>query len=183
MLLNVNSSSLLVVDVQEGLLPAVSEPRQVIDNTQILLQTACQLGVPVFVSEQYPKGLGHTAQSLDSFLNEAQAQVFEKINFSCYRENQIREVIGQQSQRKQLVICGMEAHVCVLQTAIEFQQAEYDVFLVTDAISSRMNENKKVACERMQQAGVTLVSTEMVAFEWMGKAGTDSFKSIAALIK
>ncbi|WP_420547111.1 hydrolase [Curvivirga sp.] len=181
--MNTNSSSLLVVDIQERLLSAMSEPRKVIDNTQILLQTALQLKVPVYVSEQYPKGLGHTAQSLEGCLKEANAQVFEKINFSCYREANIREAISQKSERKQIVICGMEAHVCVLQTAIEFQQAGYNVFLVTDAISSRTEESKKIACMRMQETGVTLVSTEMVAFEWMGKAGTDSFRSVSALIK
>lgn len=175
MLLERDKSQLLMVDVQERLLPAMSDPTLVLKNGGRLLEAARTLAVPVVVSEQYPTGLGRTVPELAN-LAPANA-VHEKVEFSCFA-NPALSAAGRQT-----VIFGIEAHVCVLQTAIEMTAAAHDVTIVVDAIGSRVADSKEIALRRLQDAGVRLATTEMVLFEWLRRAGTPEFKTISRLIR
>ena len=180
MLMDAARSSLLIVDVQQNLGPVMAEPRQVYRNCGRLLRGAARLAVPVTISEQYPKGIGPTMGEL---LAEApEGAVVEKMHFSCAAEPAILSRL-QAFQRPQVVIAGIEAHVCVLQSAIGLKMAGFDVFVVADACSSRVAANHQLALDRMDSAGVVVVSTEMVLFEWLHVAGTPEFKDMIQLIK
>lgn len=180
MLLSHERSTLVVVDVQERLAPAVHAHDRVIRNTGILLDSARALGVPVLVSEQYPKGLGPTVPALRDKLDGA--AVVEKIHFGCAGEPEFLRRLDA-LDREQIVLCGMEAHVCVLQTALGLRALGRTVYLVADATSSRVPANAELGIARMRGAGVEIVSTEMVVFEWLHRAGTPAFKTLSALIK
>ena len=180
MLITADQSCLLVIDIQDRLAPTMADTSMVIDNTAVLLKAARTLGVPVLVSEQYPRGLGPTTPELAALIPSD--SVVEKVHFSCMSEDgyvrRFREI-----GRSQLVLVGIEAHVCVLQTAEQLVEAGCDVFVVADATSSRTVANHEAALERMRADGVHVVTTEMVAFEWLARAGTPQFKEISALIK
>jgi nicotinamidase-related amidase len=179
MLLERGKSQVLMVDVQERLLPAMSDPTLVLKNGGRLLEAARTLAVPVVVSEQYPTGLGRTVAELAN-LAPANA-VHEKVEFSCFANSALHAALS--TPDRQTVIFGIEAHVCVLQTAIEMAASAHDVTIVVDAISSRVAESKEIALRRMQDAGVRLATTEMVLFEWLRRAGTPEFKTISRLIR
>ncbi|MEH6472700.1 MAG: hydrolase [Halopseudomonas sp.] len=176
MLISPTNSLLLVVDIQEKLVPAVCQPEQLVSQTRWLMEIAALLDVTVLVSEQYPQGLGNTVAELSKLVTPE--QVIDKLHFSCASDSNCLERI-QQAQRKQIVICGMEAHVCVLQTAIGLKKQGFEVFVVGDLISSRSDADKQLAIARLQHLKIQVVSREMVAFEWMEKSGTDSFKAIS----
>jgi nicotinamidase-related amidase len=175
MLMNVSDSGLLVVDVQERLCPAVDDWQRVLDRVIWLVRLARQMHVPVMVSEQYPKGLGRTHPDL---VAELPANVTgEKLHFSCAAEDCLAPFAA--NQKSQLVICGMEAHVCVFQSAVELATQGRSVFVVADAVTSRNPQDKDLALERMRRHGIEIVSAEMVAFEWLRRAGTDQFREIS----
>ncbi|MFT5722027.1 MAG: nicotinamidase-related amidase [Motiliproteus sp.] len=176
MLISPDNALLLVVDIQEKLVPAVCQPEQLIKQTGWLMEIAVLLKVPVLVSEQYPQGLGHTVADLAKLVTPE--QVMEKQHFSCAAEFSCSEAIRKQ-QRNQIVICGMEAHICVLQTAIGLQQQGFEVFVVGDLISSRNETDKQLALARLQQLQIQVVSREMVAFEWLERSGTENFKTVS----
>jgi len=180
MLIERERACLLVVDVQERLAPAMAEPETLVRNAAVLMQAAARLGIPVVVSEQYPQGLGRTVAELRSLAPET--AFFSKIDFSCATDPGLRERIGE-TDREQIVICGIEAHVCVLQTALGLQRQDYEAFVVADAVSSRAPLSRETALRRLGDNGVELVTTEMVVFEWLGKAGTPEFKELSRLIK
>jgi nicotinamidase-related amidase len=184
MLLDARRSVLLVVDIQERLLPAIHESEGVLRHTARLLAGAGRLGVPVLVTEQYPKGLGPTVAAIRETLPPG-ARVVEKIAFSGAAEPAVAEAVAalRAEGRDQLVIAGTEAHVCVLQTAIGFRAAGYAVAVVADAVSSRAPHSVSVATARLLHAGCEWVTTEMVLFEWLARAGTDEFRALAPLIK
>lgn len=184
MLLSAQRSQLVVVDVQARLMPAISGANQVLANAGILLKGAGTLGVPVTVTEQYPKGLGATVEAVTEAL-PPEAVVLPKITFSAAGDAAIAERIAalRGEGRDQLVVCGAEAHVCVLQTALAFRNAGFNVFVVADAVSSRSPHSVSAACARLLHAGCHWVTTEMVVFEWMERAGTDDFRALSPLIK
>ena len=176
MLIKANNSCLLVVDIQEKLVPAVHENQELIKASKWLIEIANIIGVPVLTSEQYPKGLGGTIKEIDQLIsNEGK---MDKLHFSCGSDASCLNKIAS-TDCDQVIIIGMEAHVCVLQTAIELKTKGKDVFVVADAVSSRDPSDKALALERMRQNGLQIVSREMVAFEWMEKSGTDTFKKIS----
>lgn len=181
MLINAAKASLMVIDVQEKLLPAMAEPERIVTKCSVLLKAAEELGVPVTVSEQYPRGLGRTVTELQTNA----AHVLEKNAFSCWRDDAIKaHMIGHhESGRPLVIVCGIEAHVCVLQTCIDMAAMGFGVFAVADAMSSRKPESAALAFERMRLNGVQVVNTEMVVFELLEKAGTAQFNALSALIK
>lgn len=181
MLLDHRASVLLLVDIQERLMPAMHEPLRVIANAAILLGAAYRLGVPVIVTEQYPKGLGHTVPDIAGLIRDRDA-VMPKLTFSAAADPATLARL-RQSRRGQVLIAGVEAHVCVLQTAIGLVQAGYQVFVVADATSARSPHNVALAMERLTLNGVSVVSTEMALFEWLGRAGTDEFRDLSRLIR
>jgi len=180
MLIRAQESVLIVVDLQERLVPAVEAPETTVRNAGILIQAAKRLDVPVVVSEQYPKGLGPTVPEL-KILSDG-CQVFDKTDFSCADDAAIEKAINDIG-RRQMIIAGTEAHVCVLQTAGRLLERGFEVFVVADAASSRAVADRDLAFQRLSAAGAALVSTEMVVFEWLGRAGTPEFKDLQALIK
>jgi len=180
MLIERQRSCLLVIDVQERLLPAMAEGGNVVANAAVLIKAANRLGVPVLLSEQYPKGLGPTVAALSALVPEGPAVA--KTEFSCAAAPGYLDRL-RATGRDQLVLAGIEAHVCVLQTALQFRSLGYAVFVVADAVSSRKPESVGLALARMREAGAVPVTTEMVLFEWLGRAGTAEFKELSALIR
>jgi nicotinamidase-related amidase len=184
MLLDAKHSHLVVVDLQERLMPAIHDGESVLKNARILLAAAARLGVPVTVTEQYPKGLGNTVQPVQEAL-PPEAVVLAKTAFSAARDAGIAERVTtlRSAGRDQLVVCGTEAHICVLQSALEFRRMGVEVFVAADAVSSRSPQSVAAACARLLHAGCHWVTTEMVAFEWLGEAATDDFRALAPLFR
>ncbi|MFA5529668.1 MAG: hydrolase [Thiohalomonadaceae bacterium] len=183
LLLSADQSLLILVDVQVRLAAAMpdADRARVLRQGAALLRGADLLQVPVIVSEQYPKGLGHTEPALAETFPAA-AAVVEKTCFACSGETRFREALAGHG-RRQVVVAGMEAHVCVLQTALELHAAGHEVFVVEDAVSSRDPANRDNAMARLRQAGVTVTNTESVLFEWLRDASHTQFKAVSALIK
>lgn len=175
-----DASLLLLVDLQEKLLRAVRDHERVVARCALLLQAAARLNVPVLATEQYAKGIGATHPALAALLPPN--AVMDKIHFSCVAEADCTRRIAAE-ERRQIVICGTEAHVCVQQSALGLKQSGYDVFLAADATGSRKEEDKILAFERMRGAGIVAVSAEMVVFEWLARADTEAFRDILPLIK
>lgn len=170
-------STLLVIDLQERLMPAIHDRERVIANSTRLLEAAGLLGVPVVATEQYPKGLGHTVDAvpLDG------AEVMEKTEFDATRNTGFsRHMRG---ERPDLVVAGCEAHVCVLQTVLGLLDGKRRVHVVADAVGSRTEANRAAAIERMARHGAEIVTTEMVVFEWLQSADHPRFRETVALIK
>ncbi|HAT7921155.1 TPA: isochorismatase family protein [Legionella pneumophila] len=176
MLLNRADSLLVLIDVQEKLTPAILNLDLFLARCEWLLKLARKLDVPVLASEQYPKGLGRTVSPLSSYIN--QEECIEKIHFSCMQEPQYINLLKGYN-KNQLILIGIEAHVCVLQTAIEMKGYGFDVFVVVDGVSSRSECDLKYGLKRMKQNGIHLITAEMVLFEWLKQAGTPEFKAIS----
>jgi nicotinamidase-related amidase len=180
MLIKRENSLLLVVDIQEKLAPAIFEADAAVRNNVRLLTATEQLGIPTFVSEQYVRGLGPSVAEIRNAT--VHGHFFEKTHFSCTAEPGVLEKLHA-TGRKQILLTGMESHVCVLQTGLGLLAADFTVFLVADATSSRTPENRSAAIDRLRANGAHIVTTEMVLFEWLEKAGTDEFRQILPLIK
>ena len=176
MLIKAKTSSLLVIDMQEKLAPAMRDLERVVENASILKKAATRLSITQLTSEQYPEGLGGTLQSLDD------GEAVRKMSFSCMADEGYASRF-QALDRSQAVIVGMESHVCVLQTAMDLLGRDVQVFVVADATSSRSPDNHAMAMHRLRDAGAQIVTTEMVLFEWLGQAGTPEFKDLSNLIK
>jgi nicotinamidase-related amidase len=181
MLLNASHASLLIVDIQDRLLPAMMEPEWVMARTSILLKAAEALQIPITVSEQYSKGLGHTVPELAT----NSATTFEKLTFSCWRDAAMKEhfIKLHDGGRPLVIVAGIEAHVCVLQSCVDLYNAGFGVFVVADAVSSRKLDSATLAVERLRQIGIQVINTEMAIFELLEKAGSAEFKTLSALIK
>jgi len=180
MLIDRTKAQLLLIDMQERLLPAMAAAERALKHAVILAKTARTLDLPISISEQYPKGLGQTVAPLKAEIGNL--PVDEKVEFSCWKNAALRERITQ-NKREQVIVAGIEAHVCVLQTAIDLKGAGHQVFAVTDAMSSRAEPSAQLAFDRMRQAGIAVVTTEMVVFEALGAAGTPEFKQLSGLIR
>ncbi len=184
MLLARDRSQLLVIDVQDKLLAAITGKDRVVERCVRLVRAARVLNVPITLSEQYPEGLGPTAGPI----REAAANsgfVINKVEFSCLRNEPLRDRLHElrRQGRPQVVIAGTEAHVCVLQTAIELEGHGFEAFVVADAIGSRTRGSRKLAVTRLLKEGADVVDSEMVVFEWLERAGTPEFKKLQGLIK
>jgi nicotinamidase-related amidase len=175
-------SQLVVIDVQERLVAAMPEkPRQqTLSNTALLTQAANTLKIPVTHTEQYPRGLGSTEEVVRAHLTETAA--IEKTCFSCFAAEGFITAVSL-AQRQQIILCGMESHVCVLQTAIELQQAGYQVFVVEDAVCSRHKRHHKNALARLRQTGIIVTNAESVIFEWLRDASHPDFKSLSKMLR
>ena len=182
MLIEADTSCLIVIDIQQRLAAAMQAPAETVKNARILLTAAAELGVPALVTEQYPRGLGRTVPELAPAVEAAGAQVIEKLHFSSMNEPAFAAAFAA-TGRRQAVIAGMEAHICVMQTAAQLMQAGHEVFVVTDATASRTLASEQACLDRLQAAGAGIVTTEMVVFEWLGQAGTPAFKALLPLIK
>lgn len=176
-LLSAATSRLVIVDVQEKFLPTIRDGEGLVANCSKLVRGAGILEVPVSCTEQYPERLGSTVPGLIELLPER----CSKLRFSCGEALAWRGESGRDG-RHQIVLAGIEAHVCVLQTALDLVSAGFEVYVAADAVRSRHLPDEELALRRLSDAGVRLVSTEMVLFEWCEVAGTDTFKQISRLV-
>ena len=163
---------LVVIDLQEKLMAKIANREKVVKNIVKLIGIAKLIGLPVILSEQYPKGLGHTIREIKN--NIPDVNPIEKLTFNCYLSEEFTRRI-EKTGATTLIICGVEGHVCITQTALKGVE-KLKVYVVCDAISSISEYDLEVAIERMRQEGVIMVSTEMVIFELLEKAGTEEFK-------
>ncbi|HLS54260.1 MAG TPA: hydrolase [Tissierellaceae bacterium] len=170
---------LLVIDIQERLVPVMKYKDQVIDNTKILLHAAREMDFPVVVTEQYPKGLGSTVSEIKEDLQDA--KIFAKNSFTAYID-EVKESL-EDIGRKKIIITGMETHICVFQTTRDLIKAGYEVHIVKDAITSRSKENYLNGLELMKEMGAVITNTETVVFDLLKVAGTDEFRNMSKLIK
>jgi nicotinamidase-related amidase len=180
MLLDAARSLLLLVDSQTRLAPAIPDADACVRCCRLLIETAMRLDVPVVAIEQYPQGLGPTVPELAALLNPA--QVHAKRHFSCAAEPRIVAALEAHA-RPTLVICGMEAHVCVLQSALGLKALGFAPVVVADAVASRRPESREVALQRMRDHDIEIVTAEMVVFEWLRAAGTPAFRAILPLVR
>ncbi len=171
-------TALLVVDVQEKLIPAIADRDQVVWNARRLIDAAKILGIPVAATEQYPKGLGPTVPELAGRLGA----IPSKLTFSCCGCPEIFQQWERLGVHKVLV-CGVEAHVCVQQTVLDLLSNGWRVYVAADAIGSRRETDYRMALSRMDAAGATVTTTEAALFEWCRVAGTPEFKQISQLTK
>ncbi|MFH1809047.1 MAG: isochorismatase family protein [Pseudomonadota bacterium] len=189
-LLDVNRSVLVVIDLQGSLVHLMHRSARVQAAAQRLLGMASLFRVPVILTEQYPKGLGPTAPEIRAAFDslEVPRALVEKTSFGCTGEPSFLQALarlsgGLQASDRQIVVAGIEAHVCVLQTVLELKRSDHDVHVVWEAVSSRSDEARGHALERMQQAGAVLTSHESVGFEWARDKQHPSFKAMSALIR
>ena len=187
---------LLVVDIQDRLVPAMPPEvaAQVIKNTTILIAAAARLGVPIIVSQQYPKGLGQTVPEVAAALAAAESDHgaavyrFDKVTFSAAAAEVFHtlppaEKIGAMMTREQWIVCGMETHVCVYQTVRDLAGPASAVHVVSDAVASRTKANWRLGLELCRDAGAMITSTEVCVFDLLGEAGTEEFKALSKMIK
>ncbi len=180
--LNCEQSLLLVVDVQERLVPAVQSDtaESLLPNISILLQAAQLFQVPTIVTEQYPRGLGHTVDALQTLLPGQ--TYWKKTTFSCMQDDAVRTHL-KELDRPQVVLCGIEAHVCVLQTALDLLKDGYNVHIMSDAVGSRTEKNRKIGLHLAQSAGGIVSSTETAVFQWAKHSKHDAFKVLSRLVR
>lgn len=173
-------SQILLVDMQEKLLPGIWEKDTLLQRCRLLLRGAALLCQPVMVTHQYAKGLGETEQSLRQLLHPYAPM--DKMSFSCYGDAAIAQAL-KDSGRHTVVLCGIETHICVEQTALDLLDAGYRVVLLADCVGARKVEDSRIALERMRQAGAEVTTCEALLFAWMQRAGTEQFKQFSRMIK
>ena len=180
-LLDQSKAALVVVDMQEAFRPMIHGFTDLAERVALLVEGAKVLGVPVLVTEQYPKGLGRTAEEITRKLENSDAPI-EKLSFSACGvqdfDTRLREF-----HVEQIAVCGIEAHICVSQTAHDLLALGYQVHLIIDAIGTRLERNLDVAINKLSKAGAIISSLETALFELCGKAGTSEFKTIQGLVK
>lgn len=178
-------AALLVVDIQDRLSAAMPPEvlSVVVRNTAVLIETATKLGLPIVVSQQYPKGLGATVTSIEDALRSAQnVHRFDKAIFSAAACSEFA-ALAPTLKRDQWIVTGMEAHVCVYQTARDLVARGFETHVVSDAVCSRTKANYKIGRKLANRAGAVVTSTEVVVFDLLGCAGTEEFKALSRLIK
>ncbi len=176
MLIDKEKSLLLIIDVQENLTPVQESPRGVISGCATLLEVANELSIPSVVAEQDHLVFGQTMIDLRNVLKK-DTKYYEKDTFSCYKNEAIRKAVAD-SGRKQLIVAGLETHLCVLQTAIDFHDAGYEVFVVADSCSARSSFQNTFGLRRLEKNNIDVVTREMVLFEWLDKSGSELFNEL-----
>jgi nicotinamidase-related amidase len=173
-------AALVVVDVQEAFRPAVLDFERVAANVATLVRGARILGLPTLVTEQYPKGLGRTVPEVAEHLDAVEP--IEKVCFSAVQADGFSRSL-QEQRRDQVVLCGIESHVCVNQTAEDLLADGVEVHVAQDAVTSRTEENRALGLHKMERSGATVTSVETALFELLRQAGTPEFKEVQALVK
>ena len=182
--INAVDAVLVVIDVQEKLTAAMPERvvQAAIRKTAVLMDAAEVLGLPILVTEQYPKGLGCTVSALEERILAQGIEKISKLSFSCCGELDFMTAL-EGFQRKTVILCGQETHVCVLQTALDLLELGYRVFVAGDAVCSREVANWQFALDEMRQAGCVIEPVESILFKMLGRAGSAAFKAISKLVK
>jgi nicotinamidase-related amidase len=170
----------LVIDIQERLFPVMADKELLLKNCKILTEGLVVLNIPTIFTQQYSKGLGETLDDIKSLVKNFSC--IEKTTFSCFETGEYADYL-KQKKVKNIIICGIEAHVCVLQTAVDLKDAGYNPIVVVDCISSRDLANKAVAVERFCHEGIMITSAESVLFELTRSAKAEEFKAISKIVK
>lgn len=174
--------ALIVIDIQERLLPPIFNKEQLVRNARLLIQAAQILKIPAMVSTQYAKGLGRTVPEVQSLLPGIEA--IDKTLFSCFGSDLFCSALKRlPGQRNTLLLCGMEAHICVTQTALAALREGYLVHVASDAVGSRAESNWKIGMDRMRAAGAVISSTEMMIYELMRSSSSEAFKELLPHLK
>jgi len=173
--------ALAVIDIQEKLLPPIFEKERLVRNAQLLVRLADILSLPIIVSTQYEKGLGKTIDEISALL--PQVKTVDKLEFGCFGNGEYCSTVAGLSHRTTLLLCGMESHICVMQTALGALNQGLTVHVAADAVSSRTELNWKIGLNRMQSAGAVISSAEMMIYELLGKSGTPAFKEMLKHLK
>ena len=176
-MLDTNNSILVIIDIQEKLVKAASNGEKTIINTSKISQAAQILSIPVIITEQYPKGLGATVESITG----SDAFIIEKSSFSAFKEPEFEQKI-KSLNRKQVILCGIETHICVLQTAIDLYKNGYKVYVLKDCVSSRSEEEQNSGLELLKQYGIKVITVEIALFQWLKSSKHPQFKDIQKLI-
>ena len=171
----------VIVDVQAKLLPAMQQPEALLNRVQLLVKGMNELQLPVVVTEQYPQGLGGTVPELAELFTPA-TRVIAKTSFSCFGEEEFVKAMDIE-KRPVLIICGIESHVCVAQTALDALNAGYKVFIASDAVNSRKNSDKETALAFLRHAGCNVISSEAILFMLLKTAKNTSFKAVSKLVR
>ena len=170
----------IVIDIQERLLPVMSEFETVLKNTAALIEGLSELDIHLIVTQQYTKGLGQTVPEISGLINGFSP--IEKVSFSCYDEPAFVEALEEEDSMN-LLICGIESHVCVLQTAVDLKDAGYRPIVVFDCVSSRKESDKQLALERYRHEGIMVTSYESILFELTRTSKSPHFKAISKIVK
>lgn len=179
-MLQVDTAAVVAIDLQEKLLPTIQHADRVVQRTARLLRFAREFALPVLWTEQYPKGLGATVPEIAEPLEGLQP--IDKTVFGCMGHAPFQQALAE-LRRRQLVLTGIEGHICVMQTALGALGEGYEVFVVRDAVGSSDDEELEAGIERMEKAGATIVTTQMAMFELLREAGTPEFKRVLPLLK
>ena len=180
--LEAEQCSLIVVDIQEKLLPPIFERERLLRNSQLLIRLAGILKIPVIVTTQYSKGLGRTVPEIASLLPDI--ETIDKVGFSCFASDAFCSTLKRiPGHRNTVLLCGMESHICVMQTALGALRDGYLVHVASDAVSSRTEWNWKMGLQRMQAAGAIISSTEMMMYELLRSSGSPAFKELLPYLK
>ncbi|MHC1604492.1 MAG: hydrolase [Candidatus Methanofastidiosia archaeon] len=171
---------LAIIDVQEKFIPVLDKPQQAISNIIKLENGADILGIPIIITEQYPKGIGKTVDVIVE--NACFYDYFEKDTFSCFRDNAFKKKIKSMG-KTQIILAGIETHICVMKTAFDALVEGFEVYLAADATTSRTVQNRELGITRMMQAGVFIESTESILFSFIERSDTGEFKRIYNIIK
>jgi isochorismate hydrolase len=181
-LLESDRAMLLVIDVQEKLLPLIDKQREVLRAARKLIRGAKVFELPILATEQYPKGIGRTHEGIRDCLRECSAKTMEKACFSAWAEASVREAMLA-IDRPQVIVTGIETHVCVQQSALDLKSRDFEVFVCADAVGSRGKLDHKAALHRMRHAGVIVTTVESVLFELCSRCDAPRFKPMLELIK
>lgn len=179
-MLDIKDTIAISVDIQEKLVPVMHEKEQILNKASTLIKGLNVLNVPILVPRQYPKGIGDTQDCIKDVLKEHTP--IDKTSFGCLGETCFNDELHKYAQ-KSVIVFGIEAHVCVLQTVLGLLEQGYQVYLVCDAITSRHEYDKLIAIERAKQAGVLLTTVESILFELMKSSKHEKFKEISKIIK
>jgi nicotinamidase-related amidase len=180
--LEVSQCALVVVDIQQKLLPPIFNQEELVRNSQLLVRLAKILSLPIMLTTQYSKGLGATVPEIASLLDGTPA--IDKVEFGCFGSNQFRSALkALPGDRNTVLLCGMEAHICVMQTALGALNEGYLVHVASDAVGSRAEWNWKIGLDRMRDAGAVISSTEMMMYELLRCSGTPAFKELLPYLK
>ncbi len=174
--------ALVVIDIQEKLLPAVLNREELVRNSRLLIRLAKVLEIPVLLTTQYARGLGHTVPEIAELLPEVNE--IDKLEFGCFGREEFRGALHNlPGRRTTALLCGMESHICVMQTALGALENGYMVHVASDAVGSRTDWNWRLGLERMESAGCVISSTEMMMYELLRRSGTAQFKEMLQYIK
>jgi isochorismate hydrolase len=173
---------LVVIDIQEKLMPPIWEGKRLLRNVRLLLELCGILSIPVLATTQYARGLGETVPTIRELL-PASTTVYDKVEFSCFGCDDFDAALGRAKERDQLLLCGMETHICVMQTALSALERNFAVHVAADAVGSRSELNWRLGLERMASAGAVISSTEMAIYELLRGSGGEAFRRMLPFLK